>query len=62
MYVCAACLCLVSGEDIGSSETIVTGPPCGFWEFKLSPLQEQPVVLWEAQVCFNECLGDSDTC
>lgn len=55
-YVCAWCL-EKSGEDIVSSETIVTGmcePSCGFWELKLS--------LNGDSVVFNECPGDSDTC
>ena len=37
-----------SEEVIGSPGTGITddcGPPCGCWESKLGPLQEQPVLL-----------------
>lgn len=54
--VCAWCL-EKSGEGIESSGTTDTdscGSPCGFWELKLSPLQEKPVLLVGSSAAFQQ--------
>lgn len=50
-YVCVLCGCLVPAwarQDVRSRGTIVSDGcelPCGGWELKLGPLEEQPVLF-----------------
>lgn len=48
LYVCVQSVCLVPEDSIGSLGTGISDDcelPCGFWESKLGPLEDQPAHL-----------------